>query len=44
MVQMLGTTIRYVLDKPPISKDAFIKEMTRIAQSHPIGKARAVAS
>lgn len=43
MVQMLGTTIRYVIDKPAIDKDVFIKEMTRIAQCHPIGKARAVS-
>ncbi|MCV7079532.1 hypothetical protein AWC27_07410 [Mycobacterium szulgai] len=44
MIQLLGTTIRYVLDKPPIAKDVFIKEMTRIAQCHPMGKARALAA
>jgi len=44
MVQMLGTTIRYVLDKPPIARDDFVKEMTRIARCHPLGKARALAT
>ncbi len=31
--QLLALPIRYVIDKPPISKDAFISELTRLALS-----------
>lgn len=42
MVQLLGTTIRYVVDGPPITKDDFVKEMTRLVLGHPIAKACAL--
>ncbi len=31
--QLLAIPIRYVIDQPPISKDAFISELTRLALS-----------
>jgi hypothetical protein len=40
--QLLGTTIRYVVDRPPIAKDVFVKEMTRLVQGHPIAKSYAL--
>jgi AcrR family transcriptional regulator len=36
MVQLLGTTIRYVVDRPPIAKHVFVDEMTRLVLGHPI--------
>lgn len=36
LVQLLGTTMRYVVDDPPIPKDVFVKEMTRLVVGHPI--------
>jgi AcrR family transcriptional regulator len=42
MVQLLGTTIRYVVDRPPISKDVFVKEMTRLVEGHPIANSYAL--
>jgi AcrR family transcriptional regulator len=42
VVQLLGTTIRYVVDDPPIAKDVFVKEMTRLVLGHPIAKACAL--
>jgi hypothetical protein len=39
IVQLLGTTIPFVLDRPPIAKDAFVSELTRLALGHPIVKA-----
>ncbi|CCK62428.1 TetR/AcrR family transcriptional regulator [Mycobacterium canetti] len=39
IVQLLGVAIRYVVDEPPIPKDVFIDEMTRLVMSHPIARA-----
>lgn len=36
MVQLLGATVRYVVDEPPITKEVFVAEMTRLVLSHPI--------
>ncbi|ARG93491.1 hypothetical protein B1T50_17770 [Mycobacterium kansasii] len=36
VVRLLGTTVRYVVDQPPITKDVFVAEMTRLVLSHPI--------
>ncbi len=38
MVQLVGTTIRYVVDRPPIAKDIFVNEVTRLVTGHPIAK------
>ncbi len=39
IVQLIGATIRYVVDEPPIAKDKFIREMTRLVLGHPIARA-----
>lgn len=36
IVQLLGSTIRYVVDEPPIAKDVFVTEMTRFVMSSPV--------
>jgi AcrR family transcriptional regulator len=36
IVQLLGATVRYVVDNPPIAKEVLIKEMTRLVQGHPV--------
>ncbi|WP_242669998.1 TetR/AcrR family transcriptional regulator [Mycobacterium decipiens] len=36
VVGLLGTTVRYVVDEPPIAKDVFVAEMTRLVLSHPL--------
>lgn len=36
IAQLLGATLRYVVDEPPIAKDVYVAEMTRLVQSHPI--------
>ena len=36
LVRLLDTAIRYVVEEPPIAKDVFIKEMTRLVMSHPL--------
>lgn len=38
VVQLLGTTVRYVVDEPPIAKDVFVAEMSRLVMSHPIAQ------
>jgi AcrR family transcriptional regulator len=39
IVQLLGVSIRYVVDEPPIAKDVFVNEMTRFVLGHPIAQA-----
>lgn len=41
IVQLLGTTVRYVVDQPPISKDSLVNELTRMVLGNPIVKALA---
>lgn len=41
IVQLLGATVRYVVDQPSISKDSFVNELARIVVEHPIVKALA---
>ncbi|BBX75445.1 hypothetical protein [Mycobacterium shinjukuense] len=36
LVQLLGMTIRFVVERPPIATEAFAEEMTRLVQGHPI--------
>jgi AcrR family transcriptional regulator len=38
IVQLLGTSIRYVVDEPNIAKDVFVTEMAHLALRHPIAK------
>jgi AcrR family transcriptional regulator len=42
ITHLFGVTIRYVVDQPPIAKDTFINEMTRLVLAHPIARAAAL--
>ncbi|GAB7146578.1 TetR/AcrR family transcriptional regulator [Mycobacterium riyadhense] len=39
IVQLLEVPIRYVVERPPIDKDVFINELTRLVLGHPIAQA-----
>lgn len=42
VAQLLGVTMRYVVDDPPISKEVFVAEMSRLVQGHPLAKSCSV--